>query len=321
MGRKAVTVAVVLVGCVVLQTDAASLRSENLKRREPRDAEDEALFQSAILLAEEASTKVDEEVEQQFGFTQRSLIADEGPSLAEYYGTSKLWDTEQHNKQSKSMSESKLTVQMCRDLCDGKTACKSFSYMPEGEGWCGLKSKCVDKDTPAQKFPQDVFSTFFIQQGSSSWLERGLVADEGRDIETKTQQTIDSCKASCEAHQFCSSFTFHQFAGLCHLKDKCVDADEASSDNKDAKIYKTFYRPCKKWVQRDLVLNEGNTLETVKAPQYDCLGKCIGNPKCRSVSFKAMGSVCKLNDKELSVDTPPPPDEQVSVFSTFYRHC
>eukprot|EP00930_Biecheleria_cincta_P071646 TRINITY_DN59119_c0_g1_i1.p1 TRINITY_DN59119_c0_g1~~TRINITY_DN59119_c0_g1_i1.p1 ORF type:complete len:365 (+),score=67.47 TRINITY_DN59119_c0_g1_i1:40-1134(+) len=287
---------------------------------EPQDAEDEAMVQSALAAADQASKQVDEEVKQQFGFTRRSLVADEGPSLADYYGTAKLWDPDRQN--SNSTRSLKMTVEKCSDLCEGESACKSFTFSPNGEGWCHLKPKCVDKNAPAKRFPNDVFSTFFMEHGSTSWFERSLLADEGIEIEMLVQQSLGSCKARCEAHAGCRSVTFHP-SGICHLKDKCVAASQASSDRKETTMgYKTYYRPCAGWVQRDLVRDEGKNLETIQVSAFsDCLGRCSGNPKCRSVSFKPDGRVCKLQDKEVTADSPGTVVEQTTSFSTYYRPC
>lgn len=288
-------------------------------REEPQNAEDEAIVQSALEAADQASKQVDEDVKQQFGFTKRSLVLDEGPSLADYYGASKLWDPE---KEINSAGALKMTLTKCRDLCEGESACESFTFRPDGEGWCGLKSKCVDKDTPAQRFPQDVFTTNFMDHGSTSWLERGLVADEGREIEMQVHQTLDSCKAHCAARAGCKSVTFHEVNGLCHLRDKCVSADEASSDHKEASGYKTYYMPCGGWAMRGLVRDEGNNLETLQVTAFrECTDKCSGNAKCRSISFKADGGVCKLQDKEVSADSPGSMVELATSYSTYYRPC
>jgi len=290
-------------------------------REEPQDPEDEAMVQSALAAADQASNQIDEEAKQQFEFTKRSLVGDEGPSLADYYGVSKLWDPERRNS-SDSTTSLKMTVQKCRDLCEGESACKSFTFRPDGEGWCHLKSKCVDKDTPARRFPQDVFTTIFMEHGSTSWLERNLVAEEGLEIEMQAQQTLVSCKANCAARAGCKSVTFHEASGLCHLKDKCVSSSEASSSHHEADGYKTYYMPCDRWAQRGLVRDQGNNLETVQVSRFEeCTGKCSGNPKCRSISFKPDGGVCKLQDKVLSADSPGSVVDQATGYSTYYRSC
>lgn len=301
--------------------ETALITTNTKIREEPQDAEDEAMVQSALAAADQASKQVDEEVKQQFGFTKRSLVADEGPSLADYYGASKLWDPE-HRDNSDSTRSLKMTVQKCRDLCEGESACKSFTFRPDGEGWCHLKSKCVDKDTPARRIPLDVFSTIFMEHASTSWLERSLVADEGNEIEMQAQQTLVSCQAHCASRAGCKSVTFHQASGLCHLKDKCVSASEESSNRKEADGYKTYYRPCGNWAQRELVRDEGNNLETIQVSAFnECTSKCSANPKCRSMSFKPDGGVCKLQDMEVSADSPGSVVEQVSGYNTYYRPC
>lgn len=281
MAKQAVRLALSMIGCAILQMDAASLRKASQQ------------------------SNVDTTL-RKFGYIQRSLVQDEGKDLGNFIGADLPGDA-------------KMTAELCYDMCEGRSACKSFTFSPEDDGWCGLRDKCVDEDTPAQRFPQDVFSTFFIQQASTSWYTRSLVADQGGHLETKMQQTIQSCAASCDAHPDCHSYTFQESSGQCHLKDKCVDAHEASADEGYAREYKTGYKMCKKWVQRDNVLEEGNMLEMWRTPASDCLFKCQGNPRCKSVSFKELGNICKLNDKEVSEASPGSPSKQRSSFSTYYK--
>lgn len=285
-----------------------------------QDPEDDNMLSAALTSADEASQQIDEDVRQEAGFFKRTLVEDEGASVGDYTGTADLWYPRQNTK-SKSKAKSKMTPEKCRDLCEGKADCKSFSFVSSGEGWCGLKSKCVTETSLAKKFPEDYWRTWFVQKATSQWHARSLVEDEGIEIATKQHQTVDSCKSSCAREPKCSSFTWLAAARMCHLKDKCLDETAKASTKKEAKSYKTYYKPCRKWVMRELVLDQGKTIETLTAPLQECLDKCIGHSKCKSVSFKPIGNGCKLHDKEVTTDTPVSSDVQGTVFSTYYRPC
>lgn len=275
--------------------------------------EDKKLILSALSSSDEAGEEADEELDQSQVFKERDLVELDGPSLIELSGT----------------AEKRVTASSCSSECRNNPACNSFTFKRNEEyGWCALKAKCVDKDTPSQKIPEDTFASYFVQQASTEWRARSPVADEGTNLETKVGISFQACKAACDEfnkdtgdQEQCHSFAFNKNTGYCHLKDKCVSADEASSERTETKGFKTYYRPCNGWVRRQLVLNQGKTLSTFVATPQDCCEKCRQEPRCKSVSMKSEGNICEINDKEISADSPGLPDAQISTFSTYYAPC
>jgi len=81
-------------------------------------------------------------------------------------------------------------------------------------------------------------------QPCPEWTQRPLVADEGNSLKSISSVTSDECKAACEADAACHSFSFNSEKARCHLKDKCVNADDPSDHNSNHRGYVTHYKPC-----------------------------------------------------------------------------
>jgi len=80
---------------------------------------------------------------------------------------------------------------------------------------------------------------------AEAWTQRSLVHDEGNELKAKYFVTASDCKREWEKMSACHSFSFDSSKRRCHLKDKCVTADQASDHgNPGHRGYVTYYKPC-----------------------------------------------------------------------------
>merc|ERR1712216_260398 len=75
----------------------------------------------------------------------------------------------------------------------------------------------------------------------SQWAQRNLVEHEGHELKAINDVSASDCERACEADSACHSFSFSSSKKRCHLKDRCVNANDKGKSNHD---YVTYYTPC-----------------------------------------------------------------------------
>jgi len=140
-------------------------------------------------------------------YVERSLVDDEGNSVGEHFQT---------------------TLEECKVACDITPACHSFSYGSFSEA-CHLKDKEVTMDSLAKKSRDwDWHYKTYFPLDASHYVERTLVADEGREIYATHQVTLAECKELCDRALDCHSFAFSATRQSCYLKDLEVTLTDAA---------------------------------------------------------------------------------------------
>jgi len=160
----------------------------------------------------------------------RSLVADEGNVVGERFDS---------------------TLVECKAACDVTPACLSFSYGSFSKA-CYLRDKEVTMQSSAKElrdwdwhfmtyFPVDVNETVptAVAPALKPWndseavhkhdyIERTLVADEGREIYARLDVTLDECKELCDRIDTCRSLAFGFTQRSCHLKEANVTLADAA---------------------------------------------------------------------------------------------
>ena len=80
------------------------------------------------------------------------------------------------------------------------------------------------------------FDHFFAEQWS---FLNNVAEQEGNSVGEYDQKTLDQCKSLCDDNDRCNSLAFR--GGVCHLKDKCIDASEPQ---RIVFGYRTYYKNC-----------------------------------------------------------------------------
>lgn len=105
---------------------------------------------------------------------------------------------------------------------------KGFARLEYGSNTCGLVEYTywarVSKISPR-----------------TTWAQRDLVDDQGKELAELDDLTADLCSRECEQVNACHSFSFSSAKKRCHLKDRCVSASDRGRRNGD---YVTYYKPC-----------------------------------------------------------------------------
>jgi len=163
-------------------------------------------------------------------YVGRSLVDDEGNNIGERF---------------------QVTLDECKAACDSTPACHSFSYASFSMS-CYLK----DKEVTMQTLAKDLrdwdwhFKTYFPVDASETvpptidapvrpwnnsetvhqhhYVERTLVADEGREIYAMSGATLFECEELCDRTLACRSFAYSLVQKSCHLKDAEVTLADAA---------------------------------------------------------------------------------------------
>jgi len=163
-------------------------------------------------------------------YVGRSLVDDEGNNIGERF---------------------QVTLDECKAACDSTPACHSFSYASFSMS-CYLK----DKEVTMQTLAKDLrdwdwhFKTYFPVDASETvpptidppirpwnnsetvhehhYVERTLVADEGREIYALSGATLFECEKLCDRTLACHSFAYSVVQKSCYLKDAEVTLADAA---------------------------------------------------------------------------------------------
>eukprot|EP00933_Yihiella_yeosuensis_P021240 TRINITY_DN1685_c0_g2_i3.p1 TRINITY_DN1685_c0_g2~~TRINITY_DN1685_c0_g2_i3.p1 ORF type:complete len:321 (+),score=77.08 TRINITY_DN1685_c0_g2_i3:79-1041(+) len=100
-----------------------------------------------------------------------------------------------------------------------------------------LRGKAVEAAATPPTPPQPVAP----EDDDGSYIERGLVKDEGKTLADVRSADLQTCALFCDALPDCNSFSFTaQDGGKCHLKGKIVSASDEEAQ--DQKGYHTYYK-------------------------------------------------------------------------------